>query len=99
VWGFGERASGANRGPVSSLFQTPNFKTTADEQKCAPHLKLEGNEMFLDAVLIERTVIYNSIPENVKKYLMSLPEEILPELDVYDGKLLKRYTVADYLAR
>ncbi len=55
--------------------------------------------MFLDAVLIERTVIYNSIPENVKKYLMSLPEEILPELDVYDGKLLKRYTVADYLAR
>jgi hypothetical protein len=56
--------------------------------------------MYLDAVInSDKVVIYNSIPENVKKFLQGLPEEDYPALDVYDGKSLRRWTVEEYLSR
>jgi hypothetical protein len=58
--------------------------------------------MYLDAVLNAsdpREVIYNSIPENVKRFLEGRTKEENKLVVVYDGERLRRWSVEDYLAR
>jgi hypothetical protein len=64
---------------------------------------MKGNEMYLDAVIKNDniTVVLNSTPEEVKKFVLAKVErrEDTGWFHVRDGKTVSRWTAEEYLSR